>query len=267
MSRFKDLTIADMEGIVITSHNPLDILAATAQRALQLLLQQEEEEEAAQRRQESSNICTRRKRKETCRSTEYEERTGDQSSAKRKKPNNNNTLMNKKKGVMINNDRPEPPRLPERFKNVIEKISQGRVISQETLVIEKALFNTDLCATQNRLSIPFSQISHHGFLTDEETEFLCSRDEKGSKKHKQVTIIEPSLESRTAKFSRWDMEKGKGKTSSSYVINGTWRHIVESNDLRVGMVIQLWAFRIGDDLCFALVNDDPIKYGARTNSC
>ncbi|KAL0413886.1 UNVERIFIED_CONTAM: B3 domain-containing protein [Sesamum radiatum] len=237
MSRVKDLTVEDMEGVVITSHNRFDILAATAQRAL-LLLQQHE---AAQR--------PKRKRKR--RSAEYADGEGEPSAAaKRKKPN---TRKNKKQPM---NDGPQPPpRLPERFKNVIREISEGRVVSEETFVIQKALFGSDLNSSNNRLSIPFTQISHHGFLTDEEKRFLSCRDGKGKKKHKDVTIIEPLLRRQTVAFSRWDMRKEKGKTSSIYVIHGPpWASIVTGNQLEVGMVVQVWAVRIGEELCFALVN-------------
>ncbi|KAL0399337.1 UNVERIFIED_CONTAM: hypothetical protein Sradi_2277000 [Sesamum radiatum] len=240
MSRVKNLTVEDMEGVVVTSHNRFDILAAAAQRALQLLQQHE-----APQRQET------KMRKEKRRSTEYADGEGEPSAAKRKKPN---TRKNKKQPV-DNGPRPRPPpRLPERFKNVIREISEGRIVSEETLVIQKALFKSDLMKSHNRLSIPLTQISHHGFLTDEEKKFLRSRDGKGKKKHKDVTLIEPSLNKRTAMFSRWDMPKDTGKTSSIYVIHGPWTSVVIGNRLKVGMVVQVWAFRIGEELCFALVN-------------
>ncbi|KAL0362730.1 UNVERIFIED_CONTAM: hypothetical protein Scaly_1228200 [Sesamum calycinum] len=238
MSRFKDLTVEDMEGVVITSHNRLDILAATAQQALQLLQQDE-----AEQRQETKMTTKKR------RATEYADGEGESPAAKGKKPN---TRKNKKQPM---DDGPQPPPpLPERFKDVIREISEGRIVSEETLVIQKALFRTDLNSSHNRLSIPFTQISHHGFLTDEETKYLRYRDGKGKKKHKDVIIIEPSLELRIAAFSRWDMPKENGKTSSIYVIHGPWTSIVTRNQLKVGMVIQLWAVRIGEELCFALVN-------------
>ncbi|XP_020554171.1 B3 domain-containing protein At3g25182-like [Sesamum indicum] len=315
-----------MEGVVTSSHNRFDILAATAQRALQLLQQQEEaqrqetkmqtekrkrerrsteyadgegEPTAARRkkpkqheeaqRQETKMKTAERKRER--RSTEYADGDGEPTAARRKKPKQHeeaqrqetkmktaerkrdrrsteyadgeeeptaarrkkpNTRKNKKQPV---DDGPQPPPpLPERFKNVIREISGGRIVSEETLVIQKALFQTDLNSSHNRLSIPFSQISHHGFLTDEEKKFLRCREGKGKKKHKDVTMIEPSLKTRTATLSRWDMPKEKGKMSSIYVIHGPWTSIVTGNQLKVGMVVQLWALRIGEELCFALVN-------------
>ncbi|KAG8386445.1 hypothetical protein BUALT_Bualt03G0149500 [Buddleja alternifolia] len=87
-------------------------------------------------------------------------------------------------------------------------------------------------------------------------EFLRGRDEKG-KNSKKVKIIEPSLEVVDVKLARWDMEKVDGKTSSSYALNGTWSQIKERNELTLGMVVQLWAFRIEDELYFALVTLPP----------
>ncbi|PIN07196.1 hypothetical protein CDL12_20251 [Handroanthus impetiginosus] len=116
----------------------------------------------------------------------------------------------------------------------------------------KGLFETDLSEGHNRISIPVSKISEN-FLSEEEKEFLCRRDESKKMNFKEVKIIEPSLEWEKARLSRWDMAKGKGKTCSTYVIKGTWRYIVDRNRLRVGDVVQLWAFRIEDELCFALV--------------
>ncbi|EYU30319.1 hypothetical protein MIMGU_mgv11b021846mg, partial [Erythranthe guttata] len=73
-------------------------------------------------------------------------------------------------------------------------------------------------------------------------------------KFKDVMIIEPSLRREKVKLSRWDMKKGNGKnTCSNYLINGKWRHIVERNRLEPGDVVQLWSFRIDQELHFALV--------------
>ncbi|KAG8386443.1 hypothetical protein BUALT_Bualt03G0149300 [Buddleja alternifolia] len=58
------------------------------------------------------------------------------------------------------------------------------------------------------------------------------------------------------------MEKVDGKTSSSYALNGTWSQIKERNELTLGMVVQLWAFRIEDELYFALakINEIRVRY-------
>ncbi|EYU26006.1 hypothetical protein MIMGU_mgv1a022380mg, partial [Erythranthe guttata] len=157
----------------------------------------------------------------------------------------------------IGNGPPTPPPLPEEFKKTIQEIGSGKNISEEAemkLVIQKGLFETDLAAGNNRLSIPFTRVRDHGFLTEEEARFLTTRDRNNKMKFKDVTIIEPSLRREKVKLSRWDMKKGNGKnTCSSYVINGKWRHIVERNRLEPGDVVQLWSFRIDQELHFALV--------------
>ncbi|PIN23055.1 hypothetical protein CDL12_04236 [Handroanthus impetiginosus] len=167
------------------------------------------------------------------------------------KPKELSNTPTSKRRVVDNGPQPPPP-LPEEFKSAILKMAGRKSTSPETLVIQKGLFETDLSEGHNRISIPVSKISEN-FLSEEEKEFLCRRDESKKMNFKEVKIIEPSLEWEKARLSRWDMAKGKGKTSSTYVIKGTWRYIVDRNRLRVGDVVQLWAFRIEDELCFALV--------------
>ncbi|XP_042067377.1 putative B3 domain-containing protein At3g49610 [Salvia splendens] len=123
------------------------------------------------------------------------------------------------------------------------------------LVIQKQLYGTDLSSGHNRLSIPMNQIADD-FLTEGEKEHLRGYDSKSKKKkYMDVKVVGPSLSaSETVKFSRWDMaKKDGGKTSSSYVINGKWNAIVAKNKLRIGVVVQLWCFRVDRELCFALV--------------
>ncbi|KAL7106163.1 hypothetical protein ACP275_07G094100 [Erythranthe tilingii] len=181
-----------------------------------------------------------------------EQEYSDKKAKKRKSSDNL-----KKKKEAIGNGPPTPPPLPEEFKKTIQEIGKGKNISEEAemkLVIQKGLFETDLAAGNNRLSIPFTRVRDHGFLTEEEARFLTTRDRNNKMKFKDVTIIEPSLRREKVKLSRWDMKKGNGKkTCSNYVINGKWRHIVERNRLEPGDVVQLWSFRIDQELHFALV--------------
>ncbi|KAL0456532.1 UNVERIFIED_CONTAM: hypothetical protein Slati_0992400 [Sesamum latifolium] len=152
--------------------------------------------------------------------------------AKRKKPN---TRKNKQQPA---NDGPHAatPRLPERFKDVIREISEGRVVSEETLVIQKALFRTDLKSSHNRLSIPFTQISHHGYHTAHNSYDIPS-----------------SLISHSTQLVGY--AEGEGEDVVDLRDPRTpWTSIVTGNQLEVGMVVQLWAVRIEEELCFALVN-------------
>ncbi|XP_047962227.1 B3 domain-containing protein At3g25182-like [Salvia hispanica] len=105
---------------------------------------------------------------------------------------------------------------------------------------------------QNRLSIPFNNIEND-FLTEEEKEYLLGEDEKGKKRFLEVEVVQPSLEVETVKLCRWDMPKKSGKTSSTYVIRGSWNAVVKSNKLRFNGTVQLWGFRVDRELCLALV--------------
>ncbi|XP_012846833.1 PREDICTED: B3 domain-containing protein At5g24050-like [Erythranthe guttata] len=186
---------------------------------------------------------------------EEQEEDQEYSDKKAKKRKSSDNL--KKKKEAIGNGPPTPPPLPEEFKKTIQEIGKGKNLSEEAemkLVIQKGLFETDLAPGNNRLSIPFTRVRDHGFLTEEEARFLTTRDRNNKMKFKDVTIIEPSLRREKVKLSRWDMKKGNGKnTWSNYVINGKWRHIVERNRLEPGDVVQLWSFRIDQELHFALV--------------
>ncbi|KAL7129365.1 hypothetical protein ABFS83_13G061300 [Erythranthe nasuta] len=150
---------------------------------------------------------------------------------------------------------PPPRPLPEDFKKAIRRLARGgKRVTEEKLVIEKGLFKTDLAKGNNRLSIPFTQVLDHTFLTDEETRFLTTRDGNNKMNFKEVTIIEPSLELEKVKLCRWDMNKANGKnTSSNYVLNGAWSNVVQRNNLEPDDVVQLWSFRIDQELHLALV--------------
>ncbi|KAG8386256.1 hypothetical protein BUALT_Bualt03G0130000 [Buddleja alternifolia] len=229
---FRKLTIEDVEDIDPTL-NFFEKLAACSHRAKDIEVRETEETE-------------------TKRAVSDEEAASSEAEA-RKKSNNKTTPKAKKQPVKYGPQ--PPPALPEEFKDKIRNVAGGRNYSEAKLVIQKLLYATDLNKTHNRLTIPIKQISG-GFLNVEEEKFLQGRDEKG-KNSKKVNIIEPSLEVVDVKLARWDMEKVDGKTSSSYALNGTWSQIKERNELTLGMVVQLWAFRIEGELYFALVTLPP----------
>ncbi|XP_057767479.1 putative B3 domain-containing protein At3g49610 [Salvia miltiorrhiza] len=223
---FRNITIDDLKDKLDMKGSMFDVLVATAQRAKEIL--DKEEAEAAQ-------TPPRPKRRRD------ERPAVPKISDKRRKPADNGPPV-------------EQSPLPEEFKKAIEEMHMGSVVTPATLVIQKGLFGTDLSGGHNRLSIPISQIKDD-FLTEEEKQHLRTYNESNKKKNfMEVKIVQPSLAPETVKFCRWDMpKKGGGKTSSSYVINGKWNSIVEKNKLKLGMVVQLWCFRVDQDLCFALV--------------
>ncbi|KAG6397856.1 hypothetical protein SASPL_139306 [Salvia splendens] len=146
------------------------------------------------------------------------------------------------------------PPLPEEFQAAIEEMAlvKNGAATEAKLVIQKKLYHTDLSSGHNRLSIPFNDIEND-FLTEEEKQYLLGQDEKKKKLFFEVKIVQPSLEVDTVKLCRWDMPKKSGKTSSTYVIRGSWNAIVKSNKLRFNRTVQLWGFRVDRELCFALV--------------
>ncbi|KAH6780873.1 hypothetical protein C2S52_012110 [Perilla frutescens var. hirtella] len=129
--------------------------------------------------------------------------------------------------------------LSEKFEKVIEEMSHGKTLTAPTtLVIQKRLFGTDLSPNNNR------------YMKKKKKKYVIVK----KKRHVEVKIIEPSLELETVKFCRWDMAKRNGgRTSSSYIINGKWSPIMTKNSLWKEIEVQLWCFRVDQDLCFGLV--------------
>ncbi|XP_047942280.1 putative B3 domain-containing protein At3g24850 [Salvia hispanica] len=146
----------------------------------------------------------------------------------------------------------------EGLTSMIRQLSRRRDVSPPPLpklVIQKPLCRTDVSSHHNRLSIPISQ-TDDGFLTEAEKQRLRSGNKRSN--HMNVKIMAAAaageLSTETVKLSRWDMRKGEGrKTSSIYAINGKWNAFVKKYNLTEGMVVQLWFFRLREELCFALV--------------
>ncbi|XP_049370748.1 B3 domain-containing protein At3g25182-like [Solanum verrucosum] len=144
-----------------------------------------------------------------------------------------------------------PPELSIEFKNLITV--NGGLLESAILVIEKALFETDVKAAEGRFSIPQKQMSNQ-FLKPEEEQLLNGRNEANKMREMNVMLIEPSHKKGEINLRKWTMNKNNGKASSSYVLVKHWNDVVRRNGLRAGMKMQLWAFRKGEKLCFALFN-------------
>ncbi|KAH0711767.1 hypothetical protein KY289_007726 [Solanum tuberosum] len=137
------------------------------------------------------------------------------------------------------------------FKNLIT--FHGGLLESAKLVIEKTLFDTDVKAAEGRFSIPQKQMSNQ-FLKPAEEQLLNGRNEANKMREMNVMLIEPSHKKGEINLRKWTMNKNNGKASSSYVLVKHWNDVVRRNGLRAGMKMQLWAFRKGENLCFALVN-------------
>ncbi|KAG5620581.1 hypothetical protein H5410_005799 [Solanum commersonii] len=111
-------------------------------------------------------------------------------------------------------------------------------ITEVRLVIQKVLYDTDLSYKHMRLSIPVNQVEDKDFLTPQQKMVLETKDIVSNKKNKiQFKLIEPSLEQTKIHLAKWDMSN-----SSSYVLLNDWMQVVERNNLKSGMVVQLWSF-------------------------
>ncbi|KAL3570571.1 hypothetical protein D5086_027820 [Populus alba] len=135
--------------------------------------------------------------------------------------------------------------LPQEVKERIASMN-GKDVE---LVVDKQLYATDVTDGNNRLSIPLRQVIAKNFLTDEEKRALIDSN------CLKVKILEPSLEMVSdMNLKQWNMFKEKGSTgSSSYVFMTQWNSLRRrSNLLRLDR-IQVWSFRVENDLYFALV--------------
>ncbi|XP_059654220.1 B3 domain-containing protein At3g25182-like [Cornus florida] len=150
-----------------------------------------------------------------------------------------------------------PPNMPLGMKNFITNELHGTEI---ILVIQKALFATDCSLSHNRLSMPINKIRKKEFLRGDEAAFLETRDKYDHCTVIQCLLIDPELEQFMIGLRMWDMPKRTSKGSSMYVLATPWIQIVDKNKFCEDVVVQVWSFRVGFDLCFALVKvaDPPL---------
>ncbi|KAL1537946.1 B3 domain-containing protein-like protein [Salvia divinorum] len=243
----RDITMDDVKGLLDMKLDLFGTLCAVAGRAMEI----HDEETALQETQKS-------KKPITCVLRLPSKSRGDEAGPSRPAP---------KRRVDEAGSAPKPkrqrrppplaekPPLPAEFQTAIEEIALAKNAAPTAakLVIQKELYETDLSSGHNRLSIPFNKIEND-FLTEEEKQYLLGEFENGKKRFMEVRIVQPSLLlEETVKLCRWDMAKKSGKTTSTYAIRGNWTAIVKNNRLRVGTTVQLWFFRLDQELCFALV--------------
>ncbi|KAK4356152.1 hypothetical protein RND71_025123 [Anisodus tanguticus] len=171
------------------------------------------------------------------------ENSDKEEAATEKKKAKRNIIVRATASVVINRI------LPIEFKNAITEF--GGCLKLTILVIEKTIFKTDVKPAEGRLSIPQKQISN-SFQNPEE-EARLSTCIGGKMCMMSVTLIEPSRQKCKINLRKWFMNKDNGKISSSYVLVTYWNEVVRRNDLKSGTLVQLWAFRKGEDLCFALI--------------
>ena len=144
----------------------------------------------------------------------------------------------------------QPPELPLAFKDRIK--SMGASPSEAVLSMQKSLENDDVNSSYNRLQInlPINQLNDPPFVLNEE-----EREGLNSERKVRVLMLDPSCIN-TAPYYVY-----LGKVYYNYYLGLNWFEVVQRNDLREGMVVQLWSFRVGSDPCFALVLEDKQNYG------
>ncbi|KAK1562940.1 hypothetical protein Q3G72_019578 [Acer saccharum] len=132
------------------------------------------------------------------------------------------------------------PVIPQQFQDEIDKLNGTDVM----LVGEKAMTATDMDNHQGRFSIPRGKVRTHAFL----------RKEDNPTEGVKCSLIQPCLQVITdLGFKKWTMN-----TTFSYTLIKKWNSVAsnEENGLQTGCVVQLWSFRVGSNLWFALVNLD-----------
>ncbi|OMO58264.1 hypothetical protein CCACVL1_25515 [Corchorus capsularis] len=141
---------------------------------------------------------------------------------------------------------PPPPTLPQEFKDVIKSLDGTNLV----FLMQKNLSRDDLSRIYNRLSIPMCRV-RKGFLCRVRKGFLSSKEKEELLVHckKPVLFVEPSLD-----VTKMFMRRLEKKTYSSYVlVSSQWDTIWRRNNLKEGDLVQLWTFRVKENLGFALV--------------
>ncbi|WCJ43688.1 hypothetical protein M5689_024412 [Euphorbia peplus] len=138
----------------------------------------------------------------------------------------------------------EPPLLSIELHQRIET-KGGRDIK---LVIMKQLFISDLEEQQGRLSMPFAQIRDAtlSFLTQDENTALANKCEM------PVMLMEPCKYESDMILVRWRLT-----SSYSFVLRTNWNRVLQRNHFqdkyfKLSDVIQVWSFRVGPQLWFAI---------------
>lgn len=151
---------------------------------------------------------------------------------------------------------PITPKLPTEFEQKVKGELKG---SDVKLVIEKELSKTDMEKHQNRLLIPRAQANVE-FLTEEEKATLNEKHGNHyigmevpmiywkTKELMEAPLMEPRLDSSTIWLKNW-----KSGNKNALVLASPWTKIASENGLEIGNIIQLWSFRVKQELHMALV--------------
>ncbi|XP_047326149.1 B3 domain-containing protein At2g31720-like [Impatiens glandulifera] len=137
--------------------------------------------------------------------------------------------------------------------------------SNPILVLQKELHDSDVDKSKYRLSIPINQTSPKNFMTAEEINFLNTFENHEHKKRTPksipVMVIDPRGNVMEGmKLVKWAMN------SNTYNLGTTiWNEIVKTNELKEGMRVQIWSFRIQVRLCFAIIRVNPPQLNSNSS--
>ncbi|GKA62903.1 DNA-directed DNA polymerase [Tanacetum coccineum] len=140
----------------------------------------------------------------------------------------------------------------EQLESCIRETIKGSDIK---LVIQKLLYMSDLKKSQNRLNMPINQLETKDFLTNEE------KTDLESVKEIVVPLLGPTLRMYAEPMKLKIRPMGR---TNNYVLMNKWNNFVEENKdyLKQLSTIQLWSFRVDQQLCFALaVVESPMTNG------
>ncbi|OWM64610.1 putative B3 domain-containing protein At2g27410 [Punica granatum] len=158
-----------------------------------------------------------------------------------------------------------PKDMPQDLRGWIERELGGSDIGP---VCQKVLTETDVTKHYSRLSLPKKHITSLAFLNDEELATLQSNpaiegnqsgmpvQANGPSRHSGIPVqaIGPSRHRHTLSLRKWESKKGCGKKSNVYVLTTrVWTDFVEDNNLHEGDEVQIWSFRVGEELYMAIV--------------
>ena len=166
----------------------------------------------------------------------------------------------------LNEPNKKKRKLPEKIKcgpivknevtEQLESCIRERIKGSEIkLVIQKVLYMSDLSKSLNRLNLPFNQLETKDFLTDEEKTNL----ERGEEI--VVPLLGPTLRMYDEPMK---LKIRRMLSTKNYVLMNKWNNFVEENKdyLKHLSTIQLWSFRVDQQLCFALaVVNRPMANG------
>jgi hypothetical protein len=137
-----------------------------------------------------------------------------------------------------------PPCMPTESKDKIIGLKGSDIM----FVIQKELTISNMNTSQNRLSFPWDP-KKDDFLRSEEQLGLKEKEADGIHfKGKKMQLIDPGLQLSTIILKKWKLG-----SRNCYVLSNTWMDVAKRNRLKPGNTIQLWSFRVNQELHLALI--------------